>query len=71
MHTRPFHVDEEKQSLAHSVDVSLFPGWLGQTQARLVRIEGDFLHLSTAIPINSGGTKVMASLTWKRAERHD
>ena len=67
----PFHVDEEKQSLAHSVDVSLFPGWLGQTQARLVRIEGDFLHLATATPINSGGTKVMARLTWKRAERHD
>ena len=67
----PFHVDEEKQSLAHSVDVSLFPGWLGQTQARLVRIEGDLLHLTTATPINSGGAKVMASLTWKRAERHD
>ena len=67
----PFYVDEEKQTLVHSVDVSLFPGWLGQTQARLGRIEGDLLHLTTATPINSGGAKVMASLTWKRAERHD
>src|SRR5258707_2711720 len=66
----PFYVDEEKQLLTHSVDVSLFPDWLGQTQPRLVRIEGDLLHLSTATPINSGGTKVMANLTWKRAEHN-
>src|SRR6266513_1161338 len=36
----PFHVDEEKQTLTHSMFVSLFPNWLGQTQARVVRIEG-------------------------------
>ena len=32
----PFHTDEEKQTLTHSMFVSLFPNWLGQTQPRVV-----------------------------------
>ena len=31
----PFHVDEVTSTLTHSITVSLFPGWLGQTQPRL------------------------------------
>ncbi len=37
----PFHVDEEKWTLTHSMFVSLFPDWTGQTQPRAVKIEGD------------------------------
>ena len=34
--------------------VSLFPNWLGQKYLpRVVKIEGDMLHLSTAAPIVS------------------
>jgi hypothetical protein len=46
-YTGPFHVDEEKQHLTHSMFISLFPNWIGQTQPRVVRIEGDQLFLST------------------------
>ena len=67
-YTGPFHVDEEKQTLTHSMFTSLFPNWTGQTQGRLVKIEGDFLHLSSASPIISGGKKVNSKLMWKRAE---
>lgn len=42
-----FHTDKEKQTLTHSMFVSLFPNWLGQAQARVVKIEGDMLHLGT------------------------
>jgi hypothetical protein len=66
----PFHVDETKRTLTHSMDVSLFPNWIGQTQPRIVSIEGDELHLSTAAPVKSGGASVMAYLTWKRAPRN-
>jgi hypothetical protein len=48
--------------------VSLFPNWIGQTQPRVVKIEGDMLHLSSASPIKSGGKETMSYLTWKRAE---
>jgi hypothetical protein len=64
----PFHTDEHKQTLTHSMFVSLFPNWLGQTQPRVVKIEGDMLHLSTATPIISGGKETNSYLTWKRAE---
>jgi hypothetical protein len=48
--------------------VSLFPDWLGQTQPRVCKIEGDMLHLSSAAPIKSGGKETYSYLTWKRAE---
>src|SRR5437763_1796064 len=53
-----FHVDEESRKLTHSMFVSLFPNWIGQTQPRVVKIEGDNLYLSTASPIESSGRTV-------------
>jgi hypothetical protein len=66
-YTGPFHVDEEKGTLTHSMFVSLFPDWTGQTQPRAVKLEGDTLHLGTQSPINSGGKTVNSRLEWKRA----
>ena len=66
-YTGPFHVDEEKQTLTHSMFISLFPNWVGQTQPRIVKIEGNTLHLSTAVPIHSGGKVVNSYLVWERA----
>ncbi len=63
----PFHVDEEKKTLTHSMFVSLFPNWTGQTQPRVVKIEGDMLHLSTESPVKSSGKMTMAYLRWRRA----
>ena len=63
----PFHVDEEKKTLTHSMFVSLFPNWTGQTQPRVVRIDGDTLHLSTEAPIRPAGKAVMSHLQWSRA----
>ncbi|SEJ47066.1 Lipocalin-like domain-containing protein [Sphingobium sp. AP50] len=60
-------VKEEDQTLTHGMFVSYLPNWLGQTQPRVVRQEGDLLHLSTASPIQSGGKTVMSYLTWTRA----
>jgi hypothetical protein len=68
-YTGPFNVDEEKQTSTHSMFISLFPDWTGQTQPRVVRIEGDLLNLSTAGPIQSGGKTVNSYLQWKRASK--
>ncbi|WP_181305475.1 lipocalin-like domain-containing protein [Rufibacter sp. XAAS-G3-1] len=70
-YTGPFQVDEEQQTLTHSMFVSLFPNWTGQTQPRVVALEGNLLHLSTATPIVSGGKTVNSFLTWKRADAQD
>jgi hypothetical protein len=67
-YTGEFHVDEEKQTLTHSMFISLFPNWIGQTQPRVVKIEGDTLHLGTASPIQSGGRTVNSFLVWNRAK---
>ena len=67
-YTGPFHVDEEAQTLTHSMFVSLFPDWTGQTQPRRVKIDGDKLTLGTVSPIQSSGKTVNSALTWRRAE---
>jgi hypothetical protein len=63
----PFHVDEVTSTLTHSMTVSLFPGWLGQTQPRVAKLEGTRLELSTSAPTLSRGVEVMAHLQWERA----
>jgi hypothetical protein len=67
-YTGPFHVDEDAQTLTHSMFVSLFPNWTGQTQPRRVELDGDTLHLGTASPIRSRGKTVDSVLMWRRAE---
>jgi Lipocalin-like domain len=47
----------------------MFPNWTGQTQPRVVKIEGETLHLSTAAPIKSSGKVVNSYLQWKRADK--
>ncbi|MEH0887393.1 lipocalin-like domain-containing protein [Enterobacter sp. UNJFSC 003] len=63
-----FFVNELEQTLQHSMYVSLFPNWTGQTQPRVVDIQGGVLKLSSASPIFSGGVEVMSYLEWHRAE---
>ena len=65
----PFHVDEERGALTHTMSVSLYPNWIGQTQPRVVHLDGDMLHLSTASPIRSGGRLVHAHVTWRRSAK--
>ena len=67
-YTGEFYVDEEARTLMHSMFVSLFPNWIGQTQPRVLQIDGDDLYLSTASPIPSGGKKVNSHLRWRRAK---
>ena len=62
----PFRIEADGL-LAHTMAVSLFPNWLGQTQPRLVSLEGDTLRLSTASPIRSCGREVTYHLIWRRA----
>jgi hypothetical protein len=46
-YTGEFHVNEEAKTLKPSMFVSLFPNWIGQTQPRVVLIDGNHLYLST------------------------
>ena len=63
----PFRVDEERGLVMHSMVVSLFPGWVGQTQPRAVEIDGDSLRLSAVEPSLSGGVMVTTRISWRRA----
>ena len=65
-YTGPFHIDEPPPPLTHTMFISLFPNWIGQTQLRIVKIEGDFLNLITASPIPSAGKMANSYLRRKR-----
>jgi hypothetical protein len=62
----PYTVNEEDQTLSHTMEVSLFPNWMGQTQPRIVSLEGDTLRLSTAAPFRSNGRMDNSYLSWQR-----
>lgn len=63
-----FSVNEERGTLTHSMYVSFFPNWLGQTQPRVAQLEGNVLTLGPEQPIVSKGKEVISKLVWHRAE---
>ena len=62
-----YEVDQENNILRHSMCVSLFPNWTGQTQERNVKIENGILKLSSAKPLRSKGKMVRNYLEWVKA----
>jgi NAD(P)-dependent dehydrogenase (short-subunit alcohol dehydrogenase family) len=52
------------------INTQTLGNWIGQTQPRVVKIEGEDLYLQTASPIESGGKKVNSYLKWKRAKKN-
>ncbi len=62
-----FEVDEAAGTVTHSVEASLFPGWVGSAQLRVVKFDGEALELSSASPALSGGAQVITRLRWERA----
>ena len=62
----PFETDDEKQTLSHTMFVSLFPNWTGETQKRNIRFEDGFLYLETEKPFLRNSRMVKHRLTWRR-----
>lgn len=62
----PFRTDDEKQLVSHTMYISLFPNWTGQTQNRIVILKDNYLHLESEKPFNNNCQLVIHKLTWKR-----
>ncbi|GAA4261112.1 lipocalin-like domain-containing protein [Dactylosporangium darangshiense] len=62
----PYDVDENSETVAHHVQVSVIPSWLGTTQTRQVRFHGpDSLTLSVSERRRDGVTST-TSISWVR-----
>ena len=67
----PFDVDERAGTVAHQVQVSVIPSWLGTTQLRRVQFrEPDTLVLSTAEPRLRDGVMGNSTISWSRQPPH-
>ena len=53
------------EMIRHIIDVSLFPNWVGETQKRLYKLEGDQLTLSTPLMV-VGGKLLSTHVIWER-----
>jgi hypothetical protein len=54
--------------VAHDIELSLVPSWVGRRQQRFARLEGDTLELSGQPILLLGETRT-ACLTWRRLTR--
>jgi Lipocalin-like domain len=63
----PYLVDETHSMVTHCLYVSLFPNWLGGSQMRIAKIDGDTLEIRSKAPFKSGGKFVHGHVTWRRA----
>jgi Lipocalin-like domain len=63
----PFDVDERAETVAHHVEVSVIPSWLGTTQIRRVQFrEPGTLVLSASEPGPRDGAVTTTTVTWSR-----
>jgi Lipocalin-like domain len=63
----PYDIDEQAGTVAHHVQVSVIPSWLGTTQIRRVQFrEPDTLELSSAEPRPRDGVMTTATISWSR-----
>ncbi|KMY48769.1 lipocalin-like domain-containing protein [Peribacillus loiseleuriae] len=61
----PYEVDEENLIVIHHMSVSMNPTWLGDTQPRYVKLNGDLLEIASP-PIIVDGKEQNTKLIWKR-----
>lgn len=59
-----YEVNDAGDTVMHHVQGSLNPNWVGGTQVRRMRFDGELLVLSTQV--HKGGALVNHVLTWKR-----
>lgn len=52
-------------TVAHRVELSLMPNWIGMEQVRLAAFDGETLTLATP-PLPVGGRSQIATLVWRR-----
>ena len=63
----PYDVDEHAKAVAHHVEVSVIPSWLGTTQIRQVHFgAADTLDLSASEPHRSDGVIGTTTISWTR-----
>jgi Lipocalin-like domain len=63
----PYDVDEQASTVAHQVQVSAIPSWLGSTQIRHVQFgEPGTLVLSAAERSPRDGVMTTTTITWSR-----
>jgi len=60
-----YRIDEKGQTVLHTLEGALFPNWVGGTQTRFFRLEGNRLELRTP-EMPYSGTKLTAVLVWER-----
>ena len=65
----PFQTDDEKETVSHTMYISLFENWRNQIQIRKVLFKDGLLHLETEQPFMYNSRLVTHKLTWKRIEQ--
>ena len=58
---------KQNQIVTHHMTVSMNPTWLGDTQPRYVKLDGDILEI-TSPPIIVDGKEQNTKLIWKRVK---
>ena len=60
-----YTVDAERGTVTHRIDGASFPNWVGGSQLRRFRLDGERLAITTP-PIRAGGEDLVTVLIWER-----
>ena len=59
-------LDEESGEVSHNIELSLYPNWQGQSQLRVLQLDGDTVNIVASPRIASDGRAFHSQLRWRR-----
>ena len=61
-----YTLNANSNEVHHSVDVALYPNWQGQSQLRILHLDGDILTITASPRTAADGRMFHAELRWQR-----
>jgi len=62
-------LDQETGEVRHNIELSLYPNWQGQSQLRILQLDGDTVNIVASPRIAADGRAFHSELRWRRVAR--
>ena len=64
-----YSLREETGEVMHTIEISLYPNWQGQSQLRVLQLDGDTVTIVASPRVAADGRAFHSELRWRRVAR--
>jgi len=64
-----YSLDEQTGEVKHNIEISLYPNWQGQSQLRVLQLDGDTVTIVASPRVSADGRGFHSEVRWRRVAR--